>query len=106
MSVAISKSGGATERLFPNLVQQRCCKKIRGTIVERESKRGKSNEVTKIVSDLFEIGGTASRRVVSILAGRLDGNLPLTPDRFNMGVAKKLHGQGDLLGAWRKEVVR
>jgi hypothetical protein len=101
-----SKSSGATEWLFPDLVEQRRRNELCGAIVQSQAKRGKSNEITEIVSDLFEIGGTASWRVVAVLAGRLHGDLPLTSDGLYVGVAQKLHGHCDLLGAWRKEIVR
>jgi hypothetical protein len=48
--------------------------------VRLSSVRRKSNQVSEVEGDLFEIRGAASRRVVAILAGRLDGNLPLTAD--------------------------
>src|SRR5882757_289523 len=105
LQTAISESGGTTEWLFANFVEQRCCKKICGAIIQGEAESGKSDQVAEIVGDLFEIGGATSGRVVPVLAGRLDRDLPLTADGFYMRIAKKIHCQVGLLGAWRKEIL-
>src|SRR5580704_1808371 len=104
-SAAISESGGTTEWLFTDLVEQRRCKKIRGAIVVGEAEGRESDQVSKIVGDLFEIGGATSRRVVAVLARRLGGNLPLTAYRLDVSIAKKFHRHIDLIGAWRKEIL-
>jgi hypothetical protein len=105
LQAAISESGGATQWLFTDFVEQWRCKKICGTSIKGQAESGKSNQVAEIVSDLLEIGGAASGRVVAVLTGRLDGNLPLTADGFYVCVAKKIHCQVDLVGAWRKEIM-
>ena len=94
-----------TKRFFANFVEKRCREEVGGAVVEREAERWKSKQLAKVVGDLFKIRGATSGRVVAILARRLNGNLPLTADRLYVRVAKKIHCEGDLIGAWRKEIM-
>src|ERR1700730_1284001 len=90
---AILENGGTTKRLFPDLVEQRRRKKFCGAAIKCKPEGKKSNQVSQIISDLFEIGRTASGRVVAVLPWRLDRDLPLTTDRLHVCVAKKFHCQ-------------
>jgi hypothetical protein len=104
-SFSQSEACGTAKRLFPYLGEQWGRHELHRPIAERKAERGKSNHVSKVERDLFEIGGAASGRVVAVLAGRLDRNLPLTSDGLNVRVAKKLHRHGDLFRDRRKEIV-
>jgi len=56
-----SESGGATEWFFANFVEQWCCKKICGAMIQSGGESdGRAYQVAEIVGDLFEIGGAAS----------------------------------------------
>ncbi len=55
-----------------------------------------SAEILEVIDDLFQIVGPPEGGLVPKLADRRGDELELAADGFDVGVAKKLKGDGDL----------
>src|ERR1019366_5043952 len=85
------KAGGPAKGLFANLPEQGRSRKLGGTASESEAQSRESQQVTKEVRDLLEVGRATAGRVVTILIRRLRGDFPLPLEWLHAGVSEEFH---------------